>query len=57
MRFHHALKREWPLVVNVAAAALFFVFGAEWVADLSNPVRFAAILASLFAVILLSAFA
>ena len=57
MRLHHALKREWPLVVNVAMAALFLVFGAEWVADLSNPFRFAAVLASLFAVILLSAFA
>ncbi len=57
MRLHHALKREWPLVVNVAAAALFLVFGTEWVADLSNPFRFAAILASLFAVILPSAFA
>jgi Ca2+:H+ antiporter len=57
MKLHHALKSEWPLVVNVAAAALFLVFGAEWVADLSNPVRLAAILGSLFAVILLAAFA
>src|SRR5262245_33815664 len=57
MRIRDALRREWPLAVNVATAAVFLVFGKEWVADLSNPFRFAAILASLFAVILLSAFA
>jgi Ca2+:H+ antiporter len=45
------------LVVNVATAAVFLVFGQEWLADLSNPLRFGGILTVLFGVILLSAFA
>jgi Ca2+:H+ antiporter len=57
MKIQHALRREWPLVVNVTTAAAFLVFGPEWLADLSNPLRFGGILAVLFGVILLSAFA
>jgi Ca2+:H+ antiporter len=51
------LRREWPLLVNVATTALFFLFGARWLADLSSPVWFAFLLLWLFAVILLSAVA
>src|SRR5215471_7206405 len=57
MRIRDALRREWPLVVNVTTAAAFLVFGPEWLADLSNPLWFGGILALLFGVILLSAFA
>jgi len=51
------LRHEWPLIVNVATAALFVVFGRGWLADFSNPLWFAFILGWLFAVILVSAFA
>ncbi len=43
--------------MNIATAVVFLVFGPDWLADLSNPLRFGAILVWLFAVILLSAFA
>jgi Ca2+:H+ antiporter len=52
-----ALRREWPLVVNLATTGLFLLFGAAWLADLSNPVWFAFLLLWLIAVILLSALA
>ena len=52
-----ALRREWPLVASVATAALFLLFGRRWLADLSNPFWLAFLVAWLFAVILLSAFA
>jgi len=51
------LRREWPLLVNVATTALFFLFGKSWLADLSNPFWFAFFLLWLFTVILLSALA
>ena len=51
------LWREWPLFLNFGTTALFFLYGGEWLADLSNPLWFAAMLAWLFTVILLSAFA
>ncbi|HEV3082723.1 MAG TPA: hypothetical protein VGY66_23265 [Gemmataceae bacterium] len=51
------LRGEWPLLVNLATTAVFFVFGARWFADLSNPVWFAFLFLWLFAVILLSAMA
>jgi Ca2+:H+ antiporter len=51
------LRREWPLPLSVFTTGLFLLFGRSWLADLSNPVWFAFILAWLFAVILLSAFA
>jgi Ca2+:H+ antiporter len=52
-----ALRREWPLLANVLTAALFFLFGPGWLADLSNPLWYAFLLAWLFAVILAAAFA
>ncbi|HSF22138.1 MAG TPA: ionic transporter y4hA [Burkholderiales bacterium] len=51
------LRREWPLLVSAVTTALFYVFGSRWFADLSGASWFALLLAWLFAVILLSAFA
>jgi Ca2+:H+ antiporter len=51
------LRREWPLPANLLTAALFFLFGHGWLADLSNPMWFAFLLAWLFGVILAAAFA
>lgn len=50
------LKREWPLLVVIATAALFLRFGETWLADLSHPGRFAALSLLLFSVILLATF-
>ncbi|MDP9133060.1 MAG: calcium:proton antiporter [Nitrospirota bacterium] len=41
----------------MGTAGLFFVYGHEWLSDLSNPVRLGAILGWLLAVSILSAFA
>jgi len=35
------LHQEWPLLVSVVSTALFFLFGGNWLADLSHPVWFA----------------
>ena len=51
------LRREWPLLMSLATVALFFRFGRDWLADLTNPAWFAFMLAWLFTVILFSAFA
>jgi Ca2+:H+ antiporter len=51
------LRREWPLLVSVATAALFLAFGGGWLADLSAPGWFGFILAWLLSVTLLSTFA
>jgi Ca2+:H+ antiporter len=51
------LRREWPLPANLVTAALFLLFGAGWLADLSQPLWLAFLAAWLFAVILGSAFA
>ena len=51
------MRQEWPLLISVATAALFLVFGESWLGDLSHPVWFTVVLGWLFAVILLSAFA
>lgn len=51
------LMSELPLLITIATAALFLLFGKSWFADLSNPIFFAFVLGWLFAVILLSAFA
>jgi Ca2+:H+ antiporter len=51
------LRREWPLAVSAATTALFYVFGERWFTDLSGGFWFAFLLAWLFAVILLAAFA
>ena len=50
------LRREWPLLLNIATTVLFLVFGRRWLADLSNTVWFAFVLGWLFSVILCSAF-
>jgi Ca2+:H+ antiporter len=50
------LRREWPLLMNIATTVLFLVFGQSWLAELSNAVWFACILGWLFSVILCSAF-
>lgn len=51
------MRREWPLLISIATAALFLAFGKPWLADLSHPIWFSVVLGWLFAVILLSAFA
>jgi Ca2+:H+ antiporter len=51
------LRKEWPLLASLATTALFYAFGGRWFADLSGGIWFAFLLAWLFAVILVSAFA
>jgi Ca2+:H+ antiporter len=51
------LRQEWPLLISLATTASFLLFGATWLANLSNLVWFTFILIWLFGVILLSAFA
>ncbi len=51
------MRREWPLLISVATAALFLAFGKPWLADLSHPAWFTFVVGWLFAVILVSAFA
>jgi Ca2+:H+ antiporter len=51
------LRKEWPLLASLATTALFYAFGERWFAELSGGSWFAFLLAWLFAVILLSAFA
>lgn len=48
---------EWPLLIPLGTAGLFFAYGHEWLSDLSNPGRLSAMLAWLLLVIVLSAFA
>ncbi len=48
---------EWLLLLPVGTAGLFFIYGHEWLSDLSNPVRLSAVLGWLLLVIILSAFA
>lgn len=52
-----ALRAEWPLPASIAVTALFLLFGATWLADLSHPPRLAVILICLLAAILSSVFA
>lgn len=52
-----SLRHEWLLAVALATTGLFLLFGKQWLADLSNPLWFALMLAWLFAVILSSSFA
>lgn len=52
-----AAAREWPLAVGVATAGLFLVCGSRWLAELDDPAWFVFMLAWLFAVILICAFA
>jgi Ca2+:H+ antiporter len=51
------LRREHPLLENLATTALFLPFGTKWLADLSDRVWFAFLFLWLFLVILASAFA
>lgn len=51
------LRREWPLLMNIATTGLFLVFGRSWLTDLSSPIWFAFIMIWLFTVMLFSAFA
>ena len=48
---------EWLLLLPVGTAGLFFIYGHEWLSDLSSPVRLSALLGWLLLVIILSAFA
>ena len=57
LRIPLGLWSEWPLLINFTTAALFLLFGQDWLADLSGPIWLGFILAWLFTVILLSAFA
>ena len=51
------LRSKWALVVNFATTALFLLFGAGWLADLSGAGWFAFVSLWLLAVMFLSAFA
>jgi len=55
-RYDRALG-EWLLLVPLSTAGLFFLYGHDWLSDLSNPVRLSAVLGWLLLVIVLSAFA
>jgi Ca2+:H+ antiporter len=57
MKFLPFLKDEWQLGVILATAALFLLFGAGWLADLSSADWFAFVSLWLLAVMFLSAFA
>lgn len=54
---HDRALGEWLLLVPLSTAGLFFLYGHEWLSDLSNPVRLGAVLGWLLLVIVLSAFA
>jgi len=51
------IKQEWSLLVSGGTSAAFLVFGQRWLGDISHQAWFALMFASLFTVILLSAFA
>jgi len=51
------LKEEWALLLSIGTTILFYLFGAGWVANLSNPIWFGFIFLWLFVVMLASAFA
>jgi Ca2+:H+ antiporter len=51
------LRREWPLALDAATAALFLAFGSTWLGDLASAGWFAFVTSWLLAVILISAFA
>jgi len=51
------LRREPFLALSILSAALFLIFGGDWLADLSSPVWFGIMFAWLFLAILSSAFA
>lgn len=49
-------RNEWALPISVITMVLFLVFGKTWLSDLGDRAWFAAMLAWLFAAILVSAF-
>lgn len=51
------LREEWSLLASLVTLILFFLFGKEWLDDLTKPSWFAFVSLWLFGVILLSAFA
>lgn len=51
------LREEKVLILSLFTTVLFFFFGKEWLADLSNPLWLGFVSTWLFVVILLSAFA
>jgi Ca2+:H+ antiporter len=57
MKFPDLLRREWPLGVILITAAVFLVYGAGWLADLSSAGWFAFVSLWLLATMFLSAFA
>ena len=57
MKLPALLKDEWPLAVVLITAALFLVYGAGWLADLSRGAWFAFMSLWLLAVMFVSAFA
>src|SRR6185369_16187893 len=50
-------RAEWALFVSAATTVSFLMFGKNWLADLSSPAWFGAMLAWLFGAIFVSAFA
>jgi Ca2+:H+ antiporter len=55
--FGRIIFDEKNLILSIITTILFFIFGKEWLADLSNPTWFVFVTVWLFVVILLSAFA
>ena len=55
--FGRIIFDEKNLILSIITTILFFIFGKEWLADLSNPTWFVFVTVWLFIVILLSAFA
>lgn len=51
------LLQEWPLLINLATAQVFLIYGPRLLADLSHPVIFTCMLTWLLLTILFSAFA
>jgi Ca2+:H+ antiporter len=56
-QFTAPLRREWVLLLSVITTALFLLFGNGWMAHLAQPLWFTLLLAWLFGVIVVSAFA
>jgi Ca2+:H+ antiporter len=52
-----SLRGEWSIPISLVTIVFFTVFGASWLADLTNRLWFSLMLIWLFTVILLSAFA
>ncbi|WHZ25039.1 MAG: sodium/calcium exchanger membrane region [Nitrospira sp.] len=57
MNRRHWSLGEWQLILPAGTASLFFMYGHEWLSDLSHPARLGAMLGWLLCAILLAAFA